>query len=257
MVAAVGDDAWRVPIGSVLTLDGEERWRHFHSGLPFGRGDLATEHIDEIDAVLVAVGIRSYLSVPMVIAGEVRAVITFSSARPDAIGAESVATFAALVREAAATFNVLMLVDREREAGRRLRDLDRLKNEFVETVAHDFGTPWRWSRGSSSCCGTSRTSRQRNAPRGSPGSPAMCRAHVRPGRRRPRRRAHRSGAFEDHPRPFDLAKALRGPRWRSSAPCIPGGPSAWRYPSRSRTPSPTRAEMLAGDPKPACPVRSP
>jgi signal transduction histidine kinase len=77
----------------------------------------------------------------MLAAGQVRALVNFSSTEPDAFSADVVPTLVALVRETAGTFNTLMLLDREREATIRLQELDAVKNEFVGTVAHDLRSP--------------------------------------------------------------------------------------------------------------------
>jgi signal transduction histidine kinase len=141
VLATVGPEAWRIPPGRILTVDGNERWRRFEAGRSFVRYDLAVEDIDEIDFVMLAVGIRSYVTMPVVVLGEVRALISFLSAHPNGIAPESVPVFEALVRETAATFNMLLLLEREREAVARLRALDSLKNEFVGTIAHDLRSP--------------------------------------------------------------------------------------------------------------------
>lgn len=105
--------------------------------------------IDDIHALpddagvnrLTAAGTRSLLTVPIVAGGEVRALFTFASARPGVFGVQQAALLRSAAREAAAVFDVLVNLERERAAVERLEEVGRQKNEFVNMVAHDLRSP--------------------------------------------------------------------------------------------------------------------
>jgi signal transduction histidine kinase len=86
-------------------------------------------------------GVQSAVSVPVIAQNEVRAVVSFVSHHTDTFTPEDLSFLEALVRESAGVLHVLQLLDREREATRRLRELDQLKNTFVGIVAHDLRSP--------------------------------------------------------------------------------------------------------------------
>jgi signal transduction histidine kinase len=86
-------------------------------------------------------GVRSVLTVPVVVVGRTLALISFFSSQPHAFGSPEVAIIQSVVRETAAVFDTLVILDRERQAVERLQDLDRMKNEFVSMVAHDLRSP--------------------------------------------------------------------------------------------------------------------
>lgn len=128
-------------IGRKLTLGDDPRWESFRDNRVVAVADTAALPADCVDPALTEAGIRSYVSVPIVAGGEVRVLTSFWANRPAAFPSAVVARCERLARAAAGPFNILLLLDREREAARRLRELDALKNEFVAIVAHDLRSP--------------------------------------------------------------------------------------------------------------------
>lgn len=139
ILGVAGPDGWRVPQGQSVRID-DDQWQRYSAGLSVINRDTASGGTS-VDRGLARAGIRSYVSVPITALGEVRAVIDFSSSRPDDFGPETVTVLEAVVRETAGTFSTILLLHRERETAARLRALDALKSEFVSTVAHDLRSP--------------------------------------------------------------------------------------------------------------------
>jgi signal transduction histidine kinase len=79
--------------------------------------------------------------VPLVVAGETTAFISFSSSRRSAFSGEDVPVATALCKEVASTFHLLYLLERERSAKSRLKEADDRKNDLVGMVAHDLRSP--------------------------------------------------------------------------------------------------------------------
>lgn len=129
----------RLPIGATLAVTG--RARRVLKGQPVVEPDTSTDAEDGTNATLHANGIRSYMSIPLVIAGETKALINFSSQRPQTFSLQYAPLLERLVREAASTLHLLYLLDKEREVGSRLREADELKNDLVGIVAHDLRSP--------------------------------------------------------------------------------------------------------------------
>lgn len=88
-LAVAGPEEWRVPQGQSTRIDGE-RWQRFRAGLSVISRDTATSNAEGVDRELARAGIRSYVSVPILAAGEMRALVSFSSARPDDFPADVV-----------------------------------------------------------------------------------------------------------------------------------------------------------------------
>ena len=142
VVAGVwGPDGWRIPEGARVAVNGERLWSAYRAGHALLVDDTGAPDASPVDRELLRMGIRSYVTVPVVAAGDVRALVNFSSTRTGAFEADSTQVAESLVRETASTFNTLLLLGREREAIVRLRQLDELKNEFVGVVAHDLRSP--------------------------------------------------------------------------------------------------------------------
>lgn len=129
----------RLPVGATMAVTG--RARRVLDGQPVVEPDTATDAEDGTNGALHANGIRSYVSLPLVIAGETKALINFSSSRPESFSREHTSLLERLVRETASTLHLLSLLDREREAGSRLREAGELKNDLVGIVAHDLRSP--------------------------------------------------------------------------------------------------------------------
>jgi signal transduction histidine kinase len=87
------------------------------------------------------IGVRSAISVPVVIGGAVRATLGFSSTRLDAFEAADLGLADELASVVGGAIYTLARLDDERSTSARLRELDELKNEFVGVVAHDLRSP--------------------------------------------------------------------------------------------------------------------
>jgi PAS domain S-box-containing protein len=140
MIAATwGPAGWRFPEGERIEISANlgEQWRA-------GRAVVVQDTADcdgPTESELLRRGIRSFLSVPIIAGSELQGLLNFSSVRPHGISVEVVPVLEALVREASGPFNTLRLLHREREAAKRLEELNRVKNEFVGIVAHDLKSP--------------------------------------------------------------------------------------------------------------------
>ncbi|HEX9696635.1 MAG TPA: ATP-binding protein [Actinomycetota bacterium] len=87
------------------------------------------------------IGIRSMVVLPIVAGSAISDLVMFASYSSRAFPPAIVDLFDRLVRETAATLRTLSMLERERDATRRLTELDQLKNEFVGIVAHDLRSP--------------------------------------------------------------------------------------------------------------------
>lgn len=84
---------------------------------------------------------RSGLTIPLISAGEARALIAFGSLEPNTYAEEDLLVMEAIGRETSGAINQLLMLRQERETARRLKEVDQLKNEFVGIVAHDLRSP--------------------------------------------------------------------------------------------------------------------
>lgn len=140
VLAHRGPDEWEFPEGVTIDVSSIGQWQWMREGRAEIIDDTAERH-GAFEYMLRARGIRSFIAVPMVAGGEVRAVVTFSSSRPRAFSREVLPTLETLVREVSGPFDTLRVLDRERETARQLRLLNELKNDFVGMVAHDLKSP--------------------------------------------------------------------------------------------------------------------
>jgi signal transduction histidine kinase/ActR/RegA family two-component response regulator len=138
--AAVHDeDAGRLAKGTTMSLVG--RVRRLLDGEPIIEPDTARDTENGTFSVLNAHGIRSAMGLPLVVGAETKAFVCFSSNRPYGFSHEDVPFVTNLAREAASTLHLLYLLDNEREARSRLKEVDQLKNDLVGIVAHDLRSP--------------------------------------------------------------------------------------------------------------------
>lgn len=140
VVASVGSVDWQALDGRPTTEEGRRAWERFRAGQSMVTVD-TTPSGEPVHQALADAGVRSYLSVPVIAAGEVRAVVFFSASRPGAFSGGGQRALEEAVRATASAFNTLVLLDGEREAVARLRELSSLKNDFVATVVHDLRSP--------------------------------------------------------------------------------------------------------------------
>lgn len=136
-----GPAGWRMGVGETIEVKGASTWSRFRAGLPVVVEDTAETSDEPVNRILLQRGIRSYVSVPIVAGGEVTALLSFSSSRPGMINVDELPLLLSLVRQSTGALNTLMLLDLEREATERLRQLDELKNDFVGMVAHELRSP--------------------------------------------------------------------------------------------------------------------
>jgi signal transduction histidine kinase/DNA-binding NarL/FixJ family response regulator len=139
VVASSGGEADRMPTGTVLPVEGRAQDALERQGamtMPDTNSDEAGT-----DSILAEIGIRSYTAVPLIVAGEVHAVIGLGSMRPDAFTENDQAVLEVLAREAAAAFNVLLILDGERRAAEELQRLSERQIEWNRIVRHDLRSP--------------------------------------------------------------------------------------------------------------------
>jgi len=139
VVDVVGADGSRVSDTQFMVV-GDGLWSRLRAGRAARVDESGTSGADGASALLRH-GMRSAVVVPVLAAGDIRALVNFSSTSRGAFDTDAVRILEAVVGEAAGTLNTLMALDRERAAANRLRQLDELKNEFVGMVAHDLRSP--------------------------------------------------------------------------------------------------------------------
>jgi len=129
VVGAWGDVSWPASLQDRFRLDELPHWPAFLEGRSVAGSETTRR------------GTRCYLAVPMLARGEVWGLISFTRSRPNAFTPEQIALCEGCARAAGGAFNIVVLLDRERQAAERLRVLDRMKNDFVGVLAHDLRSP--------------------------------------------------------------------------------------------------------------------
>jgi signal transduction histidine kinase/DNA-binding NarL/FixJ family response regulator len=137
--AACDGDPNRLVVGATLTLTG--RARRLLEGEPMFEPDTSRDAEDGTFSALHAHGIRSALGLPLVVGGQTKALVCFSSNHPNAFSHEEVPLATRLARETASTLHLLHLLEKERDAQSRLKAADERKNDLVGIVAHDLRSP--------------------------------------------------------------------------------------------------------------------
>lgn len=142
-IVAIWDAAgWRYPENrDAYDLRSARLEATYAAGDPALGVDTAEPDADVAERHLLERGVRSYISVPVVAGGRVRALLNLLSARPAAFSAEQLPTVRALVRQVAGSLNMLVVLERERAASEKLRELDQLRSDFVQIIAHDLRSP--------------------------------------------------------------------------------------------------------------------
>ena len=95
----------------------------------------------------ISTGVHSYFGVPLISHGEPIGVLQIDAAEVDAFDASTRALVLAFCPTISAAVQNALLYEQEREAARRLREAEQLKQDFVSIVSHELRTPLTAMRG--------------------------------------------------------------------------------------------------------------
>lgn len=138
IAASAGATAGELPAGTAIPAGDALVVNAVTSGEPYVLSDAVEEYPDSVAARL---GVHSFAAAPIVVAGEVRALLSFASRAPRAFGPGALRLLEELVASAGGSLYTLAALGAEQRTSARLRELDTLKNEFVGVVAHDLRSP--------------------------------------------------------------------------------------------------------------------
>lgn len=140
VVASSGGEVDRFPTGTVLPVEGRAV-EALELQTPFTMVDTESDQEPGTDRMLADRGVRSYIAVPVLVAGDVHAVVGLGSTHPDAYTPNDQAVLEVLAREAAAALHVLLILDGERRAAEELQELSEQQIEWNRIVRHDLRSP--------------------------------------------------------------------------------------------------------------------
>jgi signal transduction histidine kinase len=131
------DPAQQYPVSSLAAMTGGTQWsndvahdeRLSDPGVP---GDATA---------LLRRGVRAVLSTPLLWGESMLGVITFHSREPRAWSTADVELIEAAAQEVAAALHQARLYDEALQAAEGLRELDRMRSEFVSVVSHELRSP--------------------------------------------------------------------------------------------------------------------
>ncbi|OGR96609.1 MAG: hypothetical protein A2V88_01780 [Elusimicrobia bacterium RBG_16_66_12] len=123
-----------------LKDEGSSSVRVFKTRKPFVTGD-AQNDPGAIASYAKLWSIHSLMAVPLVVEDHVLGVMRVGSRRKNVFAEEQLALVRAVAEEAAILVETAMLNRRLSETAEQLATLNRMKDEFVSTVSHEFKTP--------------------------------------------------------------------------------------------------------------------
>jgi signal transduction histidine kinase len=127
---------YRIP----LTEERSSSVRVFKTRKPFLSGD-AQNDPDVIASYAQLWKVHALLVVPLIVEDRVLGVMRIGSRRRDAFGVEALELVTVVAEEASVLVETAMLNRRLSETAEQLAALNRMKDEFVSTVSHEFKTP--------------------------------------------------------------------------------------------------------------------
>lgn len=127
----------RIPVGAGVS------GRIAATGEPIYIADITTDERVHPDgrANGVSTGVHSYFGAPLIMGGVPIGVVQVDAPQVDAFDDETRALVLAFVPTIASAVQNARLFDQEREALRRLEEVQRLKDGFVSIVSHELRTP--------------------------------------------------------------------------------------------------------------------
>jgi signal transduction histidine kinase/HAMP domain-containing protein len=139
--ACVGQGTWQELVGTTLVLPAALQARFDSQGTAVDESLAGDPAWQERWGAAFDPSVRSSASVPVVVGGTARAVVSFFANHPHAFGPAELAMLEAAVRHAASILDMAYGLEQQHRAVERLEELDGLKNEFVGLVAHDLRSP--------------------------------------------------------------------------------------------------------------------
>lgn len=139
-IVSVGDDTSRFPEGVSLPLVGNAVRKVIATHEPVSVSDTREGRFTNDDRLLAA-GVRSYIILPLIQRGSTFCTFNVGFKEPNAPTESMVTLLTSITSAVAQGVSNILVFERQREAIERLEQLDRLKDDFVATVAHDMRAP--------------------------------------------------------------------------------------------------------------------
>jgi signal transduction histidine kinase len=112
---------------------------------------VAVDYLDYAGAVpaIKGLGFRATIATPIVVEGELAAVLTVASRRRSEVTADEKETLRMIASHAGSAMRIARMYATEHEARERLERLDRLQDDFIATASHELRTPLTIVKGAS------------------------------------------------------------------------------------------------------------